>query len=391
MDNEKLKALMPITSRPSVLMHRGEGSYVWDVEGKRYLDFVQGWAVNSLGHTPVEVRRALETQSALLLSPSPAYHNAPQLELAATLTKLSGLHHAFFTCTGADANEGALKLCRKWGQLNKSGAYELITTHGGFHGRTLAMTAAAGKPGWDALFPPNLPGFVKVPFGDAEAVRGAISERTVAIMVEPIQGEGGVVVPPAGYLRELRQIADERDLLLVLDEVQTGMGRTGRLFAFQQEDATPDILTLGKGIGSGVPLGALLASERASVFAHGDQGGTYNGNPLMTAVGLAVVQTIAEPAFLAHVREMGARLTSVLESLVGEMGRGSVRGRGLLLALELGVERAVEVRDLCFEAGLLLNAVRPTTLRFMPSLRVTPDEIDEMAGILRSVLGRISE
>jgi acetylornithine/N-succinyldiaminopimelate aminotransferase len=245
MSSGSFSRLIPITQRPDVVMVRGDGSYLWDDAGKRYLDFIQGWAVNALGHCPVEVRKALNAQAAQLLTPSPAYHNRPQLELAERLTRASGLQQAHFASSGAEANEAAVKIARKWGRRHKHGAFEVLTTHAAFHGRTLAMMAASGKPGWDALVPPNVPGFRRVPFGDLAATRAAISEHTVALMVEPIQGEGGVVVPEPGYLRALRELANEHELLLILDEVQTGMARTGTLFAFEQVGVAPDVLSLG--------------------------------------------------------------------------------------------------------------------------------------------------
>jgi acetylornithine/N-succinyldiaminopimelate aminotransferase len=245
--------------RPDLVMVRGQGSELFDRTGRRYLDFVQGWAVNCLGHCPEELASALATQSRELLTPSPAYHNERALEVAADLTRLSGLDRAFLCNSGAEANECAVKLARKWGRLHKGGAVEVVTTHQGFHGRTLAMMAASGKDGWDGLFPPNLEGFVKVPFGDVEAVDRAIGERTAAILVEPIQGEAGVIVPPEGYLRALRTLADERGVLLMFDEIQTGVGRTGTFFRFEQEGARPDVMTLGKGLGGGVPVAAVVA------------------------------------------------------------------------------------------------------------------------------------
>ncbi len=373
-------AVMPVTRRPAVLMVRGEGSWLWDASGKRYLDFVQGWAVNCLGHCPAVVREALSGQAATLINASPAYYTAPQVELARELTSRARLDHAFFCTSGAEANEGAIKLARKWGQLHRGGASEIVTTHGSFHGRTLATMAASGKPGFDALFPPAIPGFVKVPFGDARAVAEAMTERTVAVMVEPIQGEGGVVVPPAGYLQELRALTAARSALLVFDEVQTGMGRTGKLFAFEHEGVVPDILTLGKGLGGSLPLAALLAREAVSCFAPGDQGGTFAGHPLLAAVGLAVTRELAREGFLERVEEAGQRLRA------GLAGYGPVRGRGLLLALALRDENAARIVERAFAEGLLINAPRPNLLRFMPALNVSDAEIDEMLGLLKRAM-----
>jgi acetylornithine/N-succinyldiaminopimelate aminotransferase len=366
-------------------MVRGSGSYLWDHEGARYLDFVQGWAVNALGHAPPEIAAALQAQAQILISASPAFHNAPQLGFALELTRAAGLAQVHFTNSGAEANEAALKLARKWGRLHRGGAHQIITTVGSFHGRTLALMAASGKPGWDALFPPVMPGFAKVPYGDLAAMAGQIGPETVAVMVEPIQGEAGVVVPPEGYLRGLRRLCDERDLLLICDEVQTGMGRTGSLFAFEQEGVKPDILTLGKGLGGGVPISAVLANERSSCFVPGDQGGTYNGNPLMVAVARSVFDVVSRPEFLATVRARGRYLEQRLAPICREHGVG-LRGRGLLWALVLPEPSAEAIVARCFGQGLLINAPRPNLLRLMPSLRVSETEIDALTGMLQSAL-----
>ncbi|HVW26702.1 MAG TPA: aminotransferase class III-fold pyridoxal phosphate-dependent enzyme [Polyangiaceae bacterium] len=380
--------LMNLVKRPSAVMVRGEGSSIWDENGKRYLDFVQGWAVNCLGHCPPELTAALARQASELVSTSPAYHNRPALELGARLADLSGLAKVFLASTGAEANEGAIKLARKWGKVHRDGAYEIITAHGGFHGRTLATMAATGKPGWDLMFPPAVPGFVKVPYGDAAAVEAAVTARTVAVMVEPIQGEAGVVVPPEGYWRGLREVTERHGLLLIADEVQTGMGRTGELFAHRHEDIHVDVMTLGKGLGGGVPLAALLASERAACFERGEQGGTFVGNAFTAAAGLAVIDALTTEGFSKRVVEAGARLEAGLRALAPRVVE--VRGRGLLLAARLPTESAERVRDVAFDLGLLLNAVRPDTLRFMPALNVSDGEIDEMLGVLGRALAEAS-
>jgi|SRR5450631_2623266 len=382
MDPECTDYLMPITHRPSVVMHHGKGSFLWDEDGRRYLDLLQGWAVNSLGHAPRELIEVISQQAGQLLTPSPALHNRPQLDLARQLCLLSGMKQAHFATTGAEANEAALKLARKWGRLHRRGAYEIVTTQDSFHGRSLALMAASGKPGWDSLFPPHVPGFVKVPFGDVAAMRAAIRASTVAILVEPIQGEGGVVVPPTGYLRALRELADQHDLLLILDEVQTGMGRTGTLFAFEQEGIRPDVLTLGKGLGAGIPLSAVLANARASCFEPGDQGGTFNGNPLSAAVALQVLAVVSQPTFLNEVVRVGELFRAGLEALADELG-GTVRGRGLLLAWVLGREAGASFVERARELGLLINAARPHILRFMPSLRLGTDEAELALRLLR--------
>ena len=291
-------ALMNITARPPAVFVKGEGAYLWDDSGKRYLDFVQGWAVNCLGHSPAIVADALATQAKLLLTPSPAFFNGPSLQLAKALVANSCFDQVFFANSGAEANEGAIKLARKFGTLYKGGAHEIITFVGGFHGRTLATMSASGKKAFEPLFEPKVTGFPKAQLNDLDSVKRLISSKTVAVMLEPIQGEAGVWPATDQFLKELRALTQERGLLLIVDEIQTGMGRTGKLFHYEHAGIEPDIMTLGKGIGGGVPLAALLATEYASCFEHGDQGGTFNGNPLMCAAGLAVLEHVAAPAFL---------------------------------------------------------------------------------------------
>jgi len=366
-----LDALMEITARPPLVFVRGEGSWIYDHEGRKYLDFIQGWAVNCLGHSPRTIADALAAQAATLVNPSPAFWNAPSAALAKRLVDHSCFDRVFFANSGAEANEGAIKLARKWGARHRAGAAEIITMLGGFHGRTLAMMAASGKAGWDALFPPAVPGFSKVPLGSIGAVADAITPRTVAVMLEPIQGEAGVFEAGDDYLHALRALTAERGILLIVDEIQTGVGRTGRFFAYQHAGIQPDIVTVGKGLGGGVPLAALVASGRVSCFEPGDQGGTFNGNPLMAAVGSAVVETVKQPAFLKMVAATSAYLTERLGALAAQLGHGELRGRGLLQALELRGRDAKKVSATALDHGLLVNAPRSDTLRFMPALTVS--------------------
>ena len=379
-------ALMKITDRPPVVMVEGHGSRLRDEDGKSYLDFVQGWAVNCLGHSPAVIAETVAFQARRLINCSPAYYNAEMAQLATRLVEASGLAQVFFCNSGAEANEGAIKLARKWGARYRAGAHEIITMDHGFHGRTLATMAASGKAAWEPLFEPKVSGFIKVPLGDLDAVKRAITPGTVAVMLEPIQGEAGVF--PAGdeFLRGLRAVTAEAGLLLILDEIQTGIGRTGRFLAFEHAGVVPDILTLGKGLGGGVPLAALVAAETVCCFEYGDQGGTFNGSPLMTAIGNAVVETVSSPAFLADVTAKGEYLAQKLRELSARLGHGEVRGRGLLLALELKGTDAGKVSRTAMDRGLLVNAPRPDTLRFMPALNVTREEIDEMLGLLEAVL-----
>ena len=385
-------SLMEITERPEIVFVEGQGSWLTDHRGKRYLDFVQGWAVTCLGHCPPAVTRALSEQAARLITPSPAFYNEPALRLAALLTRHSAFQRVFFTNSGAEANEGAIKLARKWGRRFKGGAFEIITFDHSFHGRTLATMSASGKPGWDTMFAPQVAGFPKAALNDLASVEALIGDRTAAVMLEPVQGESGVIPARVEFLRELRALTRRHNCLLILDEVQTGIGRTGRLFAYERfarnQDEAPDIMTLGKGLGGGVPLAALCAKEAVSVFERGEQGGTFNGSPLMTAVGCAIMEEMLKPGFLASVAGMGEYLGASLRGLVGELGLSHERGLGLLRALDLGAGCSGQVvayarDDLAKHAGwentgLLLNAPRPDTLRFMPALNVTRDEIDRM-------------
>src|SRR5690242_3318396 len=381
-------ALMEITARPPVVFVRGAGSYLWDDSRKRYLDFVQGWAVNCLGHSPDVIADALAVQATALLTPSPAFYNGPSLKLAKALVENSCFDQVFFANSGAEANEGAIKLARKFGTLYKNGAHEIITFVGGFHGRTLATMSASGKKAFEPLFEPKVTGFPKAQLNDLESVKRLISSKTVAVMLEPIQGEAGVWPATDQFLQQLRALTQEKGLLLIVDEIQTGMGRTGKLFHYEHAGIEPDIMTLGKGIGGGVPLAALLATEYASCFEHGDQGGTFNGNPLMCAAGLAVLEHVAAPDFLKQATEAGLFLESELQKLSARHGLGEVRGRGLLLALDLKLPIGAAIVAQAFEAGLLLNAPRPDTLRLMPALNVTREEIDEMIGTLDAILTR---
>ncbi|MEE9937116.1 MAG: acetylornithine transaminase [Achromobacter xylosoxidans] len=387
-----VNALMEITSRPDLVFVRGQGSWLEDHAGKRYLDFVQGWAVNTLGHSAPEMQKALLDQSKLLMNPSPAFYNLPSIELATRLTGASVFDRVFFANSGGEANEGAIKLARKWGQVNKKGAYKIITMNHGFHGRTLATMSASGKPGWDKMFAPQVEGFPKAEINDLESVRKLIDDQTVAIMLEPVQGEAGVIPATKEFMQGLRKLADEHKLLFIVDEVQTGMGRTGTLFAYQQSDVVPDIMTLAKGIGGGVPLAALLARQEVCVFSHGDQGGTYNGNPLMAAVGVAVFDALAAPGFMEAVNARAKQLSEGLLALSAKYGMKGERGMGLLRALVMDRDDGpaiVEAARNLAPNGLLLNAPRGNLLRFMPALNVTAEEIDTMLKQLDGLIGKV--
>ncbi|SFH78108.1 acetylornithine transaminase [Bradyrhizobium sp. cf659] len=379
-------ALMDITARPKAVFVRGAGSYLWDDSRKRYLDFVQGWAVNCLGHSPPAIADALASQAQRLLTPSPAFYNETSLKLAQALVANSAFDQVFFANSGAEANEGAIKLARKYGSLHKGGAFEIISFEGGFHGRTLATMSASGKKAFEPLFEPKVAGFKKAKLNDIASVEKLINDNTVAVMLEPIQGESGVWPASDQFLKELRELTEAHGLLLIFDEIQTGMGRTGKLFHYEHAGIAPDIMTLGKGIGGGVPLAALLATKRAACFEHGDQGGTFNGNPIMCAAGLAVLEEVGKPDFLKAVTETGLLLESELQKVSARHGLGAVRGRGLLLALDLKLPIAPGIVAQAFEAGVLLNAPQVDTLRFMPALNVTRAEIAEMIDCLDAIL-----
>ena len=385
-------SVMYITKRPDIVMVEGSGSWLTDQNGKRYLDFLQGWAVNCLGHCNPGVVNALHQQAQKLINPSPAFYNGPMIRLSDLLTANSCFDKVFFANSGAEANEGAIKLARKWGQLHKNGAYEIITFDHSFHGRTLATMSASGKPGWDTMFAPQVPGFPKANLNDIESVKKCITDKTVAIMLEPVQGEGGVIPCDDSFMRELRQLTQENNLLLIVDEVQAGFGRTGTLFAYQHYGIEPDIMTLGKGIGGGVPLAALLCTDEVACFVPGDQGGTYNGNALMTAVGISVIDQLLAPGFLQSVITKGELLQSELLKLSSEFGLQGERGKGLLRALMLGKDIGGKLVDLARDLepeGLLINSPRPDLLRFMPALTVSNDEIRQMCAILRMLLKKV--
>jgi acetylornithine/N-succinyldiaminopimelate aminotransferase len=381
-------ALMEITARPPAVFVKGEGSWLWDDAGRRYLDFIQGWAVNCLGHSPPAVAEALAAQAKLLLTPSPAYYNAVSLKLAKALVDHSCFDQVFFANSGAEANEGAIKLARKYGALHKNGAHEIITFEGGFHGRTLATMSASGKKAFEPLFEPKVSGFPKAKLNDLASVTQLISDKTIAVMLEPIQGEAGVWPATDQFLRELRTLTEAHGLLLIFDEIQTGIGRTGKLFHYEHAGITPDIMTLGKGIGGGVPLAALLATEKASCFQHGDQGGTFNGNPLMCAAGLAVLEQVSQGDFLRSAVDTGLYLESELQKLSARHGLGDIRGRGLLLALDLKLPIGASIVAQALEAGVLLNSPQPDALRFMPALNVSREEIALMIDCLDVILTR---
>ena len=380
------KLFLRTFSRIPLTLVRGQGARVWDDQGKRYLDFVGGWAVDTLGHCPPVVVEALERQARTLIQVSNQFYTIPQIELAQLLVQNSCLDRVFFCNSGAEAAEGAVKLARRYGKTRLDGAYEIITTYGSFHGRTLAMTAATGQSKFQEPYEPLPNGFTNVEYNNVEAIKAATTAQTCGVMLEPIQGEGGVNVPHDSYLRDVESWCREKGILFILDEVQTGVGRTGTLFAYEQYDVEPDIMTLAKGLGSGVPIGALLAKENVSLFSPGDHGSTFGGNPLVCAAAYATVKYIIDNDTVGKVKQVGKYCLTKLENLRQQFDFiTDVRGRGLLIALEFSDEIAQDVVMACVNKGLLVNKVKPNAIRLMPPLIITENEVDEAAGILHSV------
>jgi predicted acetylornithine/succinylornithine family transaminase len=373
--------LMQTGRRLPVTFVRGQGCLVWDETGREYLDMVAGIAVNLLGHAHPDVASALARQAQTLIHTSNLYFTQPQVELGRRLVELAFPSRVFFCNSGAEANEAAIKLARKWGARNRDGAFEVITTAGSFHGRTLATVTAGGQAKYSEPFKPLPPGFVHVPYNDLDAIKEATTDQTVAVMLEPVMGEIGIIPAHSGYLADVRRWCDEMDLLLILDEVQTGLGRTGRWFAHQHAGITPDVMTLAKGLGGGVPIGACLAAPRADVFEPGDHGSTFGGNPLACAAALAVLAVIERDGLVGHAVEMGELLHGVLEGL----GGSEVRGLGLMQAVQFEEPRAKAFQQAALEGGIVVNAVDDHTVRFVPPLVITAQEIDRAQAVLRSV------
>jgi predicted acetylornithine/succinylornithine family transaminase len=376
-------------ARFPIALVRGKGARVWDADGKEYLDFVAGIAVNSLGHCHPAVVRAVKRQVAALIHVSNLYHIGPQSELARELCRRSFAGRAFFCNSGAEANEAAIKLARRYGLEWLGGKYEIISTHNSFHGRTLATLTATGQEKVRAGYDPLPPGFRQVPFNDLAAMESAVGEKTVGILVEPVQAEGGVVLPREGYLQGLRKFCDEKKILLIFDEVQTGMGRTGKLFAYEHFGVEPDIMTLAKALGGGLPLGAMLAKESVALsFVPGAHASTFGGNPVACGAALAVVQTLTEGGVIENCARMGEALMKRLEALKKRFPFiREVRGMGLLVGMELDQECG-KIVSACLEDGLLVNCAANKVLRFVPPLTITKKEIQKALAILEKVLAR---
>jgi acetylornithine aminotransferase len=370
---------------------RGAGCKLWDADGKEYLDLLAGVAVNILGHCPPKVVTAIKEQAETLLHCSNYYNIPQQIRLAELLCENSFAERVFFCNSGAEANEAAIKLARKYSaEKYGSGRSEILTANASFHGRTFCGISATGQDKVKEGFAPLLPGFRHLPFGDIEALRAAVSAETCAILLEPIQGEGGVNIPPKGYFKQVRQLCDEKNLLLILDEVQTGCGRTGSLFAYEQEGIKPDIMTLAKGLASGVPIGAMLATDAlAAHLGPGTHGSTFGGNPLATAAGIATIETLLRDAILDNCQEMGAYFIQELDKLQQKYAFIlKVRGRGLIIGVELDIEGGEMVKT-AMTRGLLINCTLGKVLRFVPPLIITRAEIDHAIKILDEIFSEV--
>ena len=386
------KYMMHTVERVPLVLVRGEGARVWDEAGREYLDFVAGWAVNSLGHCPSVVVKAVTEQARTLIQTSNQFYTIPQLRLAELLVENSCLDKVFFSNSGAEANEGAVKLARRYGKLHLNGAYEVITVIGSFHGRTLAMVAASGQAKFQQPYIPLPAGFINVAFNDIAAIKAATTDHTCAVMLEPVQGESGVNLVSDNYLAGVLAWCDEKGILLILDEIQTGLARTGTLFAYEQYGIEPDIMTLAKGLAGGVPIGAILAKEKAAVFAPGEHGSTYGGNPLACAAAYATVKFIIDHDIAGNVRRVGEYFLSGLKQLQQKfLFVKEVRGRGLLAAMEFNTDIGQPVVTACLERGLLVNRVKPNAVRFMPPLIIGNKEVDRALEIMDKVLAGIGK
>jgi acetylornithine/N-succinyldiaminopimelate aminotransferase len=384
--------LWPTYARPPVLFTRGEGVRLWDQEGREYLDFLGGIAVVAAGHAHPRVVEAVAGQLAALGHTSNLYFTGPQVELAERLVDRFGPPaKVFFSNSGAEANEAAIKVARRWAKATKGEqAVGIVAAEGGFHGRTLATLAATGKPALHPTFAPLPAGFTHVPYGDAAALAAAVGPQTAAVLLEPVQGEAGIRVPPAGYLRQAREIASRHGALLVLDEVQSGMGRTGRLFAHQHEQVRPDVVTMAKALGNGYPIGATIATaEVADTMRPGDHASTFGGGPVACAAALATLEVV-EPLLDGHVDKVSARLREGLVQLAGKLGPDAgVRGLGLWFALELGPGARVGAREVAAAAlakGLVVNPVTATAVRLAPPLVVSEAEVDQAVALLSGAI-----
>ena len=379
------------TFNRSMVLEHGEGVRVWDANGTVYLDLVAGIATNVLGHAHPNVVRAIVEQAPKLIHTSNLYINQRQVELAEQLYNVSGGMRSFFSNSGAEADEGAIKLARKYGRLHRNGAYEVISMERSFHGRTLATTSATGQKKYQDTWLPLADGFKQVPFNDLDAIKAATTDKTAGILIEAVQGEGGIYPASTEYMQGLRAFCDEQNLILICDEVQAGMGRTGTFFSWEHMGIRPDITTMAKGLAGGVPIGAMLAGPRADIFEPGDHGTTFGGNPIACAAGIATVRTILEEQLVEHSAQMGNYLGAKIDGLAGKYSSliTGTRGLGLMRAFDLAEPRAQEIMDRALERGLLITNAGPSTIRMVPPLIIQPAEIDEAIAKLDEALATL--
>ena len=376
--------------RQPVVIEKGLGTRVWDVNGKEYLDFTAGWAVTNIGHSHPAIVDAITKQAATLMQTSNAFYTIPQLHLAKLLVTNSCYDRVFFGNSGAEAIEGAIKLARKYGKVNRDGAYEIITAYNSFHGRTMSTLAATGQPHYQETFRPLTPGFIHVDFNDMDQIREATSDKIAAIMLEPIQGEGGVNVPDENYLYEVKKWCESQGLLFIVDEVQTGIGRLGSLFGYQEYGIEPDVMALAKGLGGGVPIGAFMSKENCMSLEPGDHGSTFGGNALTTAAAYASTKYIIDNNIPDNAKTMGNELMQSLNNLKSDFSCiEEIRGKGLLIAIQFDGDIADKALELVRNEGVLSNMVKPNALRLMPPLTITKQEIEEGIERIRKALTKL--
>lgn len=382
---------MPVFARYPIVLSHGEGPYVYDAEGKKYLDFLAGIAVNVLGHAHPKLVAAIAKQAGKLIHCSNLYYTEEQARLITSLAELSGLDKVFLANSGAEANEGAIKLARKYGKTIHQDKLEIISAEHGFHGRTLATLTATAQPKYQKGYEPLPAGFKYVPYNDFEALKAAVTPNTCAIMLEPIQGEGGVNVPAEGYLEKVRQLCDQNDILLIFDEIQTGMGRTGKMFAYEHFNIKPDIVTLAKGLGGGVPIGAFLAHDKvANVFGPGDHGSTFGGNPLACAAANAVLSVMNDENLAANAAAVGSYMVKELTKLQNKYPAliTEVRGKGLMVGINL-TQPGRDIVGKCLDNGVIINCTAGNVLRLVPPLNINEGHIDEVIKVLDEVLATL--
>ena len=392
MDGSKWKEMeskyyMHAANRYPIVLERGKGTKVWDTAGNEYLDFTAGWAVNNIGHSNEIVAEAIEEQAKTLLQTSNVFYTIPQLKLAEILIENSVLDKIFICNSGAEANEGAITLARKWGKLNKNGAHKILTAFDSFHGRTISTLAATGQPKYHETFMPVTEGFDYFNLNDIQSVQKLIDKDTVGIMLEVVQGEGGVNICTQEFVQQIRNICNQENLIMIIDEVQTGIGRLGALYGYEKYNIEPDVITLAKGLGAGVPIGAILAKDEFSVFVPGDHGSTFGGNALTCAAAYASTKYILENDIHNEVNELSKYFMNKLNELMSKFEIISeVRGMGLLIAIEFSTDIAADLMSECNRNGLLVNVVRPNAIRFMPPLTVSEEEITQAVYKLEAAL-----